>query len=619
MGIQFSRILKWEKFPLNLNRVVTIHGGETSLFQRKKLVGSWELQHKLLLIGITAVKSNALELHPEYESTINKAYSDLVINLCKTIREKQYVMLECRPKNKWTTLTDKSVCSDHNTLIQTFIQTSLRGLIGNEKALKPFWNAQSKEKSDMLWLPTETDSADLLSNSWNPFSQCLRSNSLFSVKTNSNPEKQNLQTISCPSSTSTLVGTWGSGDTNVTRARKIRIYPTKKQQKTLRQWTGVARSLYNKALYGIKTRKEPICESSLVAKYITNRFTDDIDLYRSRVFDERINVFTPIPDYELEVPKDVRRTGISDLINAYSAMFSNLKNGNIKRAQMQFRKKKVTFPINIPKTAISKHGNMIEFYPRFNLGKLRVCRDRSFRDLQSIDRDSKLFESRGKWYISIPVCIPKKKVDDNNLDDCALDPGARNFVTLYSDTVTATIGVNKEVVKRYRAKIDHLRSRRDKGDIDQAYFDKWNNKFFDKLNNKVKEMHNQLSVVLVKSFGKVFLPKFESQELIRNDKSILRASTKRDILSLGHFKFREHMKNKFSEYSKLDKLVICTEEYTTKTCTKCGQINDNVGGADTFICVSPSCGLRINRDINGARNILIKCSTNNKKVKKLKS
>ena len=50
--------------------------------------------------------------------------------------------------------------------------------------------------------------------------------------------------------------------------------------------------------------------------------------------------------------------------------------------------------------------------------------------------------------------------------------------------------------------------------------------------------------------------------------------------------------------------MIGTEEYTSKTCTNCLKINYNLGSDKTFKC--PNCSLIIDRDVNGARNILLK-------------
>jgi putative transposase len=53
-------------------------------------------------------------------------------------------------------------------------------------------------------------------------------------------------------------------------------------------------------------------------------------------------------------------------------------------------------------------------------------------------------------------------------------------------------------------------------------------------------------------------------------------------------------------------LEIVTEEYTSKTCTKCGNIKYDLYGAETYRCSNGECNLILDRDINGARNIYIK-------------
>jgi len=46
------------------------------------------------------------------------------------------------------------------------------------------------------------------------------------------------------------------------------------------------------------------------------------------------------------------------------------------------------------------------------------------------------------------------------------------------------------------------------------------------------------------------------------------------------------------------------EEYTSKTCTGCGNIDDKLGGKKWYEC--KACGTALDRDYNGARNIYIK-------------
>lgn len=68
----------------------------------------------------------------------------------------------------------------------------------------------------------------------------------------------------------------------------------------------------------------------------------------------------------------------------------------------------------------------------------------------------------------------------------------------------------------------------------------------------------------------------------------------------SHYKFRQHLLNKGKEYG--CEILVRGEEYTSKTCTRCGTISDNYIKREK-IC---NCGYKIDRDINGSRNILIK-------------
>jgi len=56
-------------------------------------------------------------------------------------------------------------------------------------------------------------------------------------------------------------------------------------------------------------------------------------------------------------------------------------------------------------------------------------------------------------------------------------------------------------------------------------------------------------------------------------------------------------------FQKDTKLYIVSEAYTSKTCTRCGVLN-NIGSNEIYHC--KECDLVIDRDINGARNILLK-------------
>jgi putative transposase len=70
---------------------------------------------------------------------------------------------------------------------------------------------------------------------------------------------------------------------------------------------------------------------------------------------------------------------------------------------------------------------------------------------------------------------------------------------------------------------------------------------------------------------------------------------------LSHYSFRQHLLHKAEEYGCMVEVV--NESYTSLTCTNCGFISNNY---DYRIKECAKCKFRIDRDINGARNILIK-------------
>jgi putative transposase len=48
--------------------------------------------------------------------------------------------------------------------------------------------------------------------------------------------------------------------------------------------------------------------------------------------------------------------------------------------------------------------------------------------------------------------------------------------------------------------------------------------------------------------------------------------------------------------------LLGTEEYTSKTCSRCGFMHQKLGGRETFVC--PACSFTTNRDWQGAFSIL---------------
>jgi putative transposase len=54
------------------------------------------------------------------------------------------------------------------------------------------------------------------------------------------------------------------------------------------------------------------------------------------------------------------------------------------------------------------------------------------------------------------------------------------------------------------------------------------------------------------------------------------------------------------------KVHVVEERYTSKTCSRCGWIDNKLGSAKTFTCKREGCGRVMDRDWNASLNILLK-------------
>ena len=82
-----------------------------------------------------------------------------------------------------------------------------------------------------------------------------------------------------------------------------------------------------------------------------------------------------------------------------------------------------------------------------------------------------------------------------------------------------------------------------------------------------------------------------------------RPPTVRKMMTWSHYSFQQLLIAKARE-SRDCKVLIVNEGYTTKTCGRCGTMNDKIGGAKTWKC--PGCQGIIERDWNAGRNIFLR-------------
>ncbi|WP_148129306.1 RNA-guided endonuclease TnpB family protein, partial [Dulcicalothrix desertica] len=123
-----------------------------------------------------------------------------------------------------------------------------------------------------------------------------------------------------------------------------------------------------------------------------------------------------------------------------------------------------------------------------------------------------------------------------------------------------------------------------------------------RIKNLRSECHKQVASYLAKNYDVIVLPTFETSEMVVKKKRKLKNKTARAMMTWAFYQFSQTLEHLCNRYG--SKLVRITEEYTSKTCTKCGHVHRKLGSSKNFKC--PNCGYEIDRDFNGAVGIFLK-------------
>jgi putative transposase len=212
---------------------------------------------------------------------------------------------------------------------------------------------------------------------------------------------------------------------------------------------------------------------------------------------------------------------------------------------------------------------------------------------------TRIIRENHRWFLIVPATTLIKIPDNQRNNIVALDPGIKTFVTFYSEFNHGKIGsadfnrifrlclcLDKLISKISKAKCKAKRRMRR-----AASRLRW------KIKDLINELHHQTANFLVKNFNVILLPTFETQQM----SSKLNSKSARNMLSFAHFRFKQFLKFKAKEYN--CKVLDVCEAYTSKTCSYCGEMQE-IGSKSILKCTN--CGVKVDRDLNGARNIYLR-------------
>ncbi|WP_435388455.1 RNA-guided endonuclease InsQ/TnpB family protein, partial [Laspinema olomoucense] len=347
------------------------------------------------------------------------------------------------------------------------------------------------------------------------------------------------------------------------RSKKIQIYPSPELNKVWRKWLAACRYCYNQAI--------ALCRSGKRLSKLK---------LRNEVMQGEL------PAWVKETPCHIRQNAIFDAYLAFIAS-PNARFRSCRDSSQAIKFNDANFSSG-------------RWYPRLTKGL-------TFRVSEPIpktcDQGTQLVFTKGRWFAVFPEPVSVTPTEATGV--IALDPGVRTFMTGFDGSRFLEFGSGD--IGRITRLCQHLddlmssiakepsRSRRRR--MRQAA-----QRMRSKIRNLVDEAHKQIAHYLTHNYSVIFLPTFETSDMVAKVKRKIKSKTARAMLTWAHYRFKLTLRHQ-AEITGTT-VVDVTEEYTSKTCTHCGHVHSKLGGSKVFRC--PECGFTLSRDWNGAFGIFLK-------------
>jgi putative transposase len=271
--------------------------------------------------------------------------------------------------------------------------------------------------------------------------------------------------------------------------------------------------------------------------------------------------------------------------------------GKIKKFRLRhWRKQKSSQYMDISHERFNNIG-----FVKKELGKVKALYNGKKCDFSNVECWCKLIYKNNKYYLYSPEKI-KLTCPNANKNTIALDPGIRTFMTGISQNDTIEICDNLyDVVSKQLKRKDAIMGNEK---IPINIKKNWERRINNKIKNKVNELHWKSINFLISNYKNIFIGNMSSKNISSKSYSLPKMC-KRVALHANLFKYRERLKYKCFITGTNYKLV--KEWMTSLTCSCCGNVKTKkeLGTNKTYKC--SLCSNIMDRDVNAARNMLLKC------------
>ena len=328
-----------------------------------------------------------------------------------------------------------------------------------------------------------------------------------------------------------------------------------------------------------------------------------------------------------------------NLSNARNQAFENGKyNGETKKFnedayEMKHKNISNTQTIAVNERSISDNGIFIRA-----LGNLECDNWKKIVKKYSLNKECKLLHDTilNKYYF-IVVFEGKEIIINERGEVVSLDPGEKIFNYFYSNELEGKLGDNMRVkiinwqrqIKKYQSIIDKKKNKKGKKIKNIKTLKNKKRKLYLKIKGYVNEVHKKSAKFLCENYSNILIPEFKTKpmiskyqiktenekikkienkqeakkELKKLNKKIKLSSEVKFVLSMqSHYKFKGYLKAIAKRYR--TNIYDVDESYTSQCCTQCGVLSKEYDKNRMKKC--QCCGLKIDRDTNGSRNIYLK-------------
>ncbi len=349
---------------------------------------------------------------------------------------------------------------------------------------------------------------------------------------------------------------------------KYRLFTNKTQENRLNTLLGSARFLYNSAL-----EHRVVC---------WKQWHKSINYYdQANSLKELRNLDGGIAKLNYSCSQNILR----QLDKAFQAFFRRIKQGEkpgFPRFKGKDRFHSITFPV---------YGNGVKLkngklYIQ-NVGHVRI---KLHRDLEGEIKTATIKKQNGRFYVSFSCDEVPQNVLPISDKEIALDVGIKSFAVMSDGQIID----NPKYLKQSETKLKAI----------QSQYSKKRSKnlkrklvhLHEKISNQRKDFQHKLSREIINEFGFIFIEKLQPKEMVKNNFRTLN----KYINDAAWAQFFSFLSYKAEEAGR--KLIKINPKNTTQICSKCGKIVSKDLNVRVHDC--PYCGLKIDRDLNAAKNIL---------------